>query len=109
MGCGTDRPGGIGSVPAKECEPARSKLVRGADRLIGERASQGKLVTLTPYTAKTVARRMTKSLDPDPHLKSLTFRLEVWDASGNTLIELLATSSTFTLFKLSYEAALATR
>ncbi|WP_420415323.1 hypothetical protein [Roseibium sp.] len=78
-------------------------------RLIGERAAKGKNVTLTPDTAETVARRLMKSHDPDPHLKSLTFRLEVWDASGNNLIELLAASSTFALIKLGYEAARATR
>lgn len=78
-------------------------------RLIGERAAKGKLVTLTPDTAETIARRLSKPQEIDPHLKSLSFRLEVWDASGSTLIELLAASSTFALIKLGYEAALATR
>lgn len=99
---------------ASHCEHNQNMCAQWATekelaRLIGERASKGRNVTLTPDTAETVARRLMKSHDPDPHLKSLTFRLEVWDASGSTLIELLAASSTFALIKLGYEAALATR
>lgn len=78
-------------------------------RLIKDRAAQGRLVTLTPDTAEIIARRLLKPQDPDPHLKSLSFRLEAWDGPGANFIELLAASNTFSLIQLVYEAALAGR
>ncbi|WP_420415148.1 hypothetical protein [Roseibium sp.] len=83
---------------------ARWTTEKDLARLIQARAGKGLLVTLTPETADTVARRLLKPDGADPHLKSLSFRLEVWDASGTQFVELLAAASAFGLIKQAYES-----
>ncbi len=74
-------------------------------RLIQARAASGRTVSMTPQTAELVARRLMAAADTDPHLRSLAFRLEVWDRSGANFVELLAASSTFGLVRNAFEMA----
>ncbi|MEO1115491.1 MAG: hypothetical protein AAFY05_24325 [Pseudomonadota bacterium] len=60
---------------------------------------------MTPQTAELVARRLMAAADTDPHLRSLAFRLEVWDREGANFVELLAASSTFGLIQITFEVA----
>ncbi|MEP5623505.1 MAG: hypothetical protein ABJP82_13120 [Hyphomicrobiales bacterium] len=73
------------------------------------KAEQRKKVVLTPETAQLVAHKLLNSPEPDPYLKSLSFRLESWDRAGAQIVELLAAAHSFGLIKLTYDAALAVR
>lgn len=73
--------------------------------LIQAKAGQGKVVSLTPETALKIAQKLLKAPAPDPHLKSLSFRLEVWSDTGSQIVETLAAAHSYGLIVLVYDAA----
>ncbi|MEP1934935.1 MAG: hypothetical protein ABJJ37_26985 [Roseibium sp.] len=71
--------------------------------LILAKAGKGETVRLSPETAKLIAHKLLKHNASDPHLKSLGFRLELWDNGGRNVAELLAAAQNYGLIRVIFE------